>query len=69
METDLKQFIVREIERQLLTKYNVDVENSHFVRGVYNLEIKRFSNSIYGKAYEGDKEKYEHKVWKCLPIN
>jgi len=66
LETDLKQFIVREIERQLLTKYNVDVENSDFVRGVYNLEIKRFSNSIYGKAYKGDKEKYEHRVLEML---
>ena len=66
LETDLKQFIVREIERQLLTKYNVDVKNSDFVRGVYDLEVKRFSNSIYGKAYKGDKEKYEHKVLEML---
>ena len=66
LETDLKQFIVREIERQLQTKYNVDVEHSDFVRGVYDLEVKRFSNSIYGKAYKGDKEKYEHKVLEML---
>ena len=66
LETDLRQFIVREVERQLLTKYNVDVENSDFVRGVYDSAVKRFSTSIYGKAYKGDKQKYEQKVLEML---
>src|SRR3989304_482286 len=35
LEHDLKDFILAEIERQLLDRYNVDVNESHFVKGVY----------------------------------
>lgn len=62
LESDLKQFIVRDIERQLLSKYQVDVENGDFVRGVYDLEVKRFRSSIYGKAYKKDKKRYDEQV-------
>ena len=66
LEVDLRGFILKEIERQLQLRYNVDVEDADFVRGVYDLDVKKFRNSIYGKAYKNDSEKYEESVLSML---
>ena len=66
LEKDLKAFIINEINRQLLSKYEVDTSESNFVRGVYNSEVKRFQNSIHGKAYQNDEEKYKEYLLKML---
>lgn len=66
LEQDLKEFVLGEIERQLLDRYEIDVNNSLFVRGVYNLEIERFRDSIYGGLYESDKNEYERKLLSFL---
>ena len=66
LATDLKKFVIDEIDRQLQSKYDVDTLSADFVRGVYDLDVKRFRNSIYGKAYEGNPEKYEEHVLKML---
>lgn len=66
LETDLKKFVVNEIERQLMLKYNVDTEESNFVRGVYDLEVKKFRKSIRGQAFKNDRDKYEEQVLEML---
>ena len=62
LESDLRNFIIADIERQLHTRYDVDIEDSDFVRGVYNLEIEKFGTSIYGTAYRTNREKYEEQI-------
>lgn len=59
LTSDLKNFVVDEISRQLFDKYDVDLNEDGFVRGVYHQEIARFANSVWGKAYKDDASKYE----------
>ena len=66
LETDLKNYVIREIDRQLGSKYDVDTDNADFVRGVYDLDVKRFRQSVYGKAYENDERKYEEHILRML---
>ena len=66
LETDLKKFIVSELDRQLISKYGVDTEESKFVRGVYDLEVKKFRKSIRGQAYQNDRDKYQEQVLQML---
>ena len=66
LEADLKSFVIREIDRQLRFKYDVDTDNADFVRGVYDLDVKRFRHSVYGKAYASDTGKYEEHVLRML---
>jgi len=51
---EIPGFIYSEIERQLLANYEVDVLENSFVRGVLNLEIKRFRKSPSGKATKNE---------------
>lgn len=44
---NLREFVPHEIIRQLNDEHQIDVEERNFVRGVYNLEIERFSKGIY----------------------
>jgi len=56
---DLNKFILEEIEKQLLERYDLDLFEDGFVRGVLNSEISRHRNSVHKSLYENDKEKYE----------
>lgn len=44
---DLRVHVVDEMARQLRQKYKTDIDERNFVRGVYNLELKRFDSGIY----------------------
>ena len=55
LSTDLREFVIAEIERQLYAKHNVDVYEDSFVRGVYDLDIKRFQKSYKVARVKGDK--------------
>ena len=57
--TDLKKFFLDEISNILLDKYNIDINERNFVRGVYNLEIKRFEKGIYRDLKETSPKKYK----------
>ncbi len=48
LATNLQQFILNEIEEQLLCKYNTDTSELKFVRGVYSRDIQRFASGIWG---------------------
>ena len=58
---DLGPFIMSEIKTQLLNDHNVDIESNLFIRGVYNLDIERFRDSIYGPLREEDPSTYRVK--------
>ena len=49
LESSLKDFIPREISRQLVQGHGVDIDEASFVRGVYDLELRRFAKSPYGE--------------------
>lgn len=44
---DLRLHIIAEIQSQLLEKYGTDITQRNFVRGVYDLLLKRFASGIY----------------------
>lgn len=49
---ELHAFFIREIERQLLETYHVNIDEDKFVRGVYHGELIRFDQGIYGRLKE-----------------
>lgn len=63
---DIRSFVLKEIERQLFAKYNIDVNDYHFIKGVYSSEIHRFSNGIWGKKKESEPALYETKLIEML---
>jgi hypothetical protein len=44
----LKTFLIVELERQLLDHQAIDINDNSFIRGVYNLDLKRFEKGLYG---------------------
>jgi hypothetical protein len=56
---DIRKFVIDEIERQLFGKYGVDIYEHNFVRGVYDLEIKRFRSSFKAVVYKSNKAKLD----------
>lgn len=63
---NLQKFILNEMEEQLLNKYETDINESKFVRGVYSKDIQRFSSSIWGGLRETNRGKYEEKQLEML---
>ena len=51
-----------EIERQLFSKYDVDIYEHNFVRGVYDLEVKRFRSSFKAVFYKSNKDKLDEQM-------
>jgi hypothetical protein len=66
LELDIKRFVVDEIERQLMRKYSVDVYEHNFVRGVYDLEVKRFRSSFKAAIYKTNKTKLDERLMERL---
>ena len=62
LNTDIRLHVLNEIERQLYSKYDVDVFEDGFVRGAYDLDIKRFRNSYRVAALKGDEAMTEAEV-------
>ncbi|MBS1095196.1 AAA family ATPase [Gluconobacter wancherniae] len=51
---DVKEFVLDEVENQLFTKYNIDIQEENIVNGIYNSEIKKFKQSIFYKSADDD---------------
>jgi hypothetical protein len=62
LAVDMRKFVVDEIERQLFSKYGVDIYEHSFVRGVYDLEVKRFRSSFKAVVYKSNKAKPPYPV-------
>ena len=61
LTSDIRSFVLEEIARQLREQYDVDTEERNFVRGVYNLELRRFANGIYADLREDHPLLYREK--------
>ncbi len=55
---DIHEFLIHDIERQLLEDHAVDLFDDNFVRGVYHGELVRFEKGIYGRLKEAAPEKF-----------
>ncbi len=58
LSTDLRLFVIEEIESQLRTLHGVDIYERNFVRGIYNLDLKRFAGGVFGDLKSSNSEKY-----------
>lgn len=61
LSSDLQTFILHEMEDQLVNKYNCDITELKFVKGVYSRDIQRFASGIWGGLRDSNREKYEEK--------
>lgn len=50
----LEAYVEAQVKRQLLDDYSIDIEDSSFVRAVYNREINQFGRGVYGALKEDD---------------
>jgi GTPase SAR1 family protein len=66
LSLDIRKFVLDDIERQLQAKYKVDLQEHNFVRGVYDLEIKRFRSSFKAKVYQSNKTKLDERLMSRL---
>lgn len=60
-EHDLREFVLDEIERQLYQRHAIDIYEDRIVRGIYNLELKRFRKGIYSKLRKSDPLAFQEK--------
>lgn len=58
---DIRDFVSEEIALQLYRKYDIDIDDAQFVRGVYHLELKRMEKSIIGRLKTEDPKAYHRK--------
>ena len=49
LSTDLRSFILDELDRQLLHESQIDISEAAFVRSVYHADIMRFRRSIFAE--------------------
>jgi GTPase SAR1 family protein len=65
---DIQEFLIEDIERQLLENHNVDLFEDAFVRGVYHSDLIRFEKGIYGRLKESAPEKFLEKQIEQLAV-
>lgn len=59
LEESIKDFVPKEIVRQLLENYKININGRNFVRGIYRNDLKEFENSIYSDLKKFSKDSYE----------
>jgi len=55
---DIHDFLIVEIERQLIESHSVDLFEDTFVRGVYHGDLLRFEKGIYGRLKDSAPDKF-----------
>jgi len=63
---DLKVYILKEIENQLLVKYDIDITDFRFIKGIYASDIHRFSKGIWGETKISNPDLYQMKLLEML---
>lgn len=63
---NLKVFLLRELERQLLEDHAIDINENNFVRGVYDLELKRFEKGLFGPFAQSNPSLFAEKQLEFL---
>lgn len=57
----LRDFILSEIERQLVENYDVDIYERNFVHAIYHADIERFRHGIHGDLKESNPSLFREK--------
>jgi GTPase SAR1 family protein len=68
LDSDLKAFVMSEIEAQLLKRYAVNVYEDSFVKGVYHGELELFRKGIYGSLSNSNPQEYNRKLLEFLEV-
>ncbi|MBL7170805.1 MAG: hypothetical protein ISS46_02280 [Candidatus Omnitrophica bacterium] len=58
---DLKVYILKEIEKQLIEHQGIDIYENNFVRGIYNRDLERFRKGIYKDLLVSEKKAFQEK--------
>jgi hypothetical protein len=58
LTSELGNFVVSQIEEQLLNNYNIDIQQRAFVEAVYHAALRRFDETVYGELKEFDLPAY-----------
>ncbi|MCK7272933.1 hypothetical protein L8O26_15210 [Enterobacter kobei] len=66
LSDNLQGFILNQIEEQLYDKYETDITELKFIKGVYSRDIQRFSSGVWSSLRESNREKYEEKQLEML---
>jgi GTPase SAR1 family protein len=66
LTTNLKGHVLTTIQELLFDKYQIDIENNDFVRTVYDLDLKRFENSVMAQDKDQDPVAYNKEKRKFL---
>lgn len=66
LSSDLNEFVLSEVEKQLYEKYNVDIREAPFVRAVYDSDLRRFEKGIFGELKNSNPEAYSIKLMEFL---
>lgn len=61
LSDQLNQFVIAEIDRQLVDLYGIDIQEDNFIRGVHHSGLQRFSKGIYSRLKESDRSEYDAK--------
>jgi GTPase SAR1 family protein len=62
LTSDLRRFVLQSIKEQLRQRYHIDVEEENFVKGVYALDIQRFSKQVYGYLEKENPPEYRTRL-------
>ncbi|MGW0810792.1 hypothetical protein [Nonomuraea sp. NPDC002799] len=66
LASDLESFVARKIGDQLRDTYQINIRAGNFVRAVYNGEINRFKQEIYGYLEEDSPSEYRRRELSML---
>ena len=62
LSANLNEFVLAEIETQLYSRYQIDVHEDRFVRGVYHSDILRFQRGIHSGLRDQEPQIYAQKL-------
>lgn len=61
LSIDLRAFVLDEIERQLHELYGIDIYERNFVRGIYDLDLKRFASGVFADLKQSAPDRFAQK--------
>ena len=66
LRAEINEFIISEMENQLLSNYDIDIRERSFVEAVHNGALNRFDTTIYSELKEFDSTGYRRERLKYL---
>jgi hypothetical protein len=58
---DIKTYVSASFREQLLTRYEIDVDEAGFLRATYRAEVKRFEKGLYGSLAKSDEAEFRRR--------